>query len=325
MHASDSDPANSLRTLLAQGGYQDVLDRYAILAAGGAPHEPAIAISVAIAATRLGHLDEGESLATEAQSGFRRRADDDGRLRALNLLGAIAYERGDLERAVERWTGALELARALGDGLFVARAANNLAITHHLSARVDIARSLYREAMLAYQRLADRRGLAESNHNLAITCRVDGQTALAANLNIEAVRHAEAVGDPVLLALMLVGRAETHLEQSEDALAEDGLNRAERLCQTANDELDLAEVARVRAELELKRDRPAAALDRAERGRSIAERHGSRLLQGECAAAASQAMNRLGRADEASRYRSEAEGLFRRLGATLYLERLPAA
>ncbi len=314
----DPDLVLTLRELLAQGRYQDVLDRAPV----GGDADPGVTLAVATAATRLGRLSDSQPLAESALATFRARADDDGRLKALNLLGAIMFERGLLTEAADYWGRALELSRAVGDTLFVARVSNNLASVLHMTGRVDEARSGYREALLAYQRLADRRFIAETCHNLAITCRLDGDVAGADDFSADAVRHAEVVGDPVLLALMMTGRAETLLERREFALAAESLDRAERLAREAGDELGGAEAGRVRAELALRHGAPDQAVDLALAARAVAERHGSALLGGECAAIAFRASARLGRAVDAVRFRAEAERVFNDLGATLYVDRL---
>src|SRR5262245_51734454 len=105
-----SNPLENLRALLSQGRYQDVLDRHAAESGEWPAREPSLSLAVATAATRLGRLNEGESLAQTALVEFRWRTDEDGRMRTLNLLGAIAFERGKLGEANAHCRAALELA-----------------------------------------------------------------------------------------------------------------------------------------------------------------------------------------------------------------------
>ena len=317
----DADPVRTLRGLLALGRYQEILDRY-VAEAPAPPSDPGVALAVATAATRLGRLADGAALADRALTTFRARADDDGRMRCLNLLGAIAWERGDLAGAETAWRGALDLARIDADILIAARASNNLASTLHLDGRVPEAQSLYREALLAYQRLADRRGAAETMHNLALTYRQEGDLDGALEAGAEAVRHAELVGDGLLLALMLTGHAETRIGMGELALAEPELERADALARTANDPLGVAEVARVMALRWLELRQPDRALATVEPARAVAVELGSALLEAECAAIASRALRHLGQDQEARRRHTEAGRLFRRLGAARLLEEL---
>jgi tetratricopeptide (TPR) repeat protein len=323
MLTPDADPIRELRALLGAGRYQEILDRY-VADAPAPPNDPGVALAVATAATRLGRLGDGESLADRALVTFRSRADDDGRMRCLNLLGAIAWERGDLPAAARHWQGALELARVDGDTLMVARASNNLASALHLDGRVVEARSLYREALLAYQRLADRRGAAETMHNLALIARQEGDLGGAEEAGAEAVRHAELVSDSLLLALMLTGHAETRIGMGDFALAEPELERAEVLARTANDPLGVAEVSRVRALRWLELRRPELALALVEPAVTVAADLGSMLLEAECAAIAFRALRALDRPDEARDRFRQAEKLFRSLGASRLLAELEA-
>jgi tetratricopeptide (TPR) repeat protein len=315
MTSPGSHPLENLRTLLSEGRFQEVLDRHAAEGEGWPVKEPALSLAVATAATRLGRLADGERLARSALNDFRWRADDDGRMRTLNLLGAIAFERGELDRAVSSWGGVLDLARTFADPLMEARASNNLASVLYLAGRVQEARSLYREALLAYQRLADRRGVAETCHNLAITLREADDLLAAEQQDSEALRHAELVGDPALLALTIAGRAETHVFQGEHALAVEELDRATALYRQANDPVGGAEVDRVRAERLLRLGRLEEALTAAESARAEAERHGSAQLRAETADLAAHLLRRLGRDAEARVRRAEAEEIFQALGA----------
>ena len=58
-----------------------------------------------------------------------------------------------------------------------ARASNNLASLAQLGERPEVALSLYRSALISYQRLGDRRGMAETHHNLGLVFRQLGRPA----------------------------------------------------------------------------------------------------------------------------------------------------
>jgi hypothetical protein len=74
-------------------------------------------------------------------------------------------------------------------------------------------------------------------------------------------------------------------------------------------------VSRLEALLELRQERFDTALARALEARAAAIRLGALQLQGECAALAARAHNRLGRAAEAESSRLEALKIFESLGA----------
>ncbi len=316
------DPAHSLRELVAQGAFQGALALYRRIQDPAVRHRPEVELLAATAATRRGELKLGASLAASALAGFRGRADADGWMRATNLLGAIAFEHGQVEDADRYFGDALRLARDVGDTLVAARASNNLASVAHLRGRPDEALSLYRSALLAYQRLGDRRGAAETYHNLGMTCRQLNEWDEADRATGEAVRHAELVGEPSLMALAVTGRAELDIERGELGIARLALSRADQFSVEGADELGGAEVRRLRALLAMRDGEFPVALREAEEGRTIAERYSSPLLQAECAAVAAGALRELKRLGEAKSRLAEARRLFRSLGAAKLLEDL---
>ena len=316
------DPSRALRELVASGRFQDAMEWHSRVVDPAVQQRPEVQLLAATAATRLGKLGLGVTLAEAALERFRSRADGDGRMRAMNLIGAIAFEQGRLEEAERAFGNALQLARELDDSLMAARASNNLASVAHLRGQADLALSLYRSALLSYQRLGDRRGTAETYHNLGLTFRQLNEWADADSAALQAVRLAEQVGERSLLALAVMGRAETHVERGEPALAGSELDLATRLTVEAGDGIGHAEAGRLRALLALSQGDYESAAQEAESARLRAERLGSLLLQGECAAAAARALQQIGRVADAERRRDEAGRIFRALGAAKLLERL---
>jgi len=316
------DATHQLRELVRAGRFSDALEWYRRIESSPAGRRPDAQLLAATAATRLGEFSAAETLAEQALTQFRARGDADGRMRSLNLLGVIRFERGRLGEAEQSLAEALNLATQLGDSLTAARACNNLASAVHLRGRPDEALGLYRGALLAYQRLGDRRGAAESYHNLGLIYRQLGEWRDAEDATGEALRHAELVGERGLLALATTGRAELLAERAHLALARQELERAGRWAAEAGDEVGSAEVERVRALVAYREGDLAAALHHAEAARATARAFDSAVLAAECAALGALTLRRLGRLSEAEEWRAEAEAGFRSLGALRLLERL---
>jgi tetratricopeptide (TPR) repeat protein len=318
------DPARELRSLVATGRFQEAFDRFQNGGAGLA-REPEAALMAATAATRLGRYGAAISVAESALAQFHARGDRDGRMRALNLLGVIAFERGHLDEAERNLGEALELARELDDSLMAARASNNLASLAQLGEKPEVALSLYRSALVSYQRLGDRRGMAETHHNLGLVFRQMGRLHDARETVEQAVRLADGAADGSLRALTLTGQAELYLGLGEVARARQNATVAQQLAQGTGDEIGAAEAGRLRALVGLEEGDLDLALAEAQAARSTAARHGSALLQGESAAAAARVLRALGRVAEAEVLRAEARGLFERLGAVIWLREFDAA
>lgn len=321
---SFGDSARELRALLAAGRFEEALERFQ---SGGTvlAGDPEAALLAATAATRLGRYGTGVSLAESALVTFRAHGDRDGRMRALNLLGVIAFERGRLPEAERSLGEALELARELDDSLMAARASNNLASVAHLGERPELALSLYRSALISYQRLGDRRGMAETHHNLGLVFRHMGRPQDAQVTVEQAVRLADATGDDSLRALALTGQAELHLQLGEVARARQDATVAHQLAVASSDELGGAEAGRLQALAALAEGDLPFALSAAESARRTSERHGNALLQGESAAAEALVLRALGRRDEAEQMRTDARRLLEQLGASQRLRQFDEA
>lgn len=313
-----ADPLTHLQALLNEGRFREAVAwrRGAEPMLSGRPEGRLMA---ATAAMRAGEVDLSRMDATAALEEFADRADQDGRMRCHNLLGAIAFEQGKMAEARTGFATGLSLAEELGDALVVARASNNLASVAHLHGRAEHALSLYRTALLAYQRLGDRRGAAETYHNLTVTFRDMGLWPDALDAVAEAVRHADMVNEAWLKSLVLAGKAELHLTMGDTDLAAQVLERASALAEKAGDRVGIGEVHRLRAIIALARDDAKAALSEAEAGRAIGSGVGSALLEGECAAAAARACRALGQDEAFLRYKQTAEERFTALGATRFL------
>jgi tetratricopeptide (TPR) repeat protein len=321
---SSDDATGPLRDLMRAGRFTDALAAFRALPSAVTSRRPDAVLLGATAATRLGDLVLAEELADAAHQQFRLRGDADGRLRSLNLLGVIYFERGRMPESERALAEALELANQLGDSLLAARANNNLASALHLRGRPDEALGLYRGALLAYQRLGDRRGAAESYHNLGLIFRQLGDWRNAEDATDNALRHAELVGEQGLLALATTGRAELMVERDQLGQASRELDRAEEWAEGAGDEIGVAEVLRVRALAALRAREYGHAFDRAERARAAALERGTALLAAECAAISALALRAQGRRNEALARKSQAEHGFRALGASVLLEKLAA-
>ena len=275
----------------------------------------------ATAALRRGDVRAASADGDRAADSYWRQGDADGRMRALNLLGAVAFESGALDRAREHFDAALGLARSLGDVLLTARATNNLASVASLRGDSLEALSLYRAALLGYQRLGNRRGAGETCHNLALVFREIGALADAEDAGEQALRHAEVSADSQLLALAVLGRAELDMVRGDLDMARRGIERGRVLMQGAEDEVGALEVVRLDALLAHRegRDHDAAAIAGSGADRALAL--GSRLLEAELAALASLAHRRMGRHELAALRRDQAVAGFRQLGASGLVER----
>lgn len=315
------DTVQPLRELVRDGRFQEALE-WVRAADTEATGRAEVSLLAATAATRLGDFAAGDRMAAQALERFRQRADLDGRMRSLNLIGAIAFEQGRLGDAELAFGESLRAARQTADVAMAARVSNNLASVVHLRGAEEDALERFRSAMLEHQRIGDRRGAAEAYHNLGMAYRQLGAWQLAENAATQAVRHAELVGEAGLIGLVLCGRAELDLDRGDTALARQRIERAAALARSAGDEVGIVEADRLLALTDLQEGKPEPAATRALAAGRRAEELGAALASGECAAVAAIALRQLGRADEAAREYAFARDTFDRLGAARLRERL---
>jgi len=178
-----------------------------------------------IAHSRLGQLDLGQHWAMVAQLRARLLGDRTLEIRALNVCGAIALERGGMDEATYFFTRALEEATQENDMATVGRCGNNLGIIAHMRGDYNRAVDAYTRAIAAYHEAGYHRGAVESQHNLGITYREQGQLDRALQTAEAAVRETERMGDQALQAQALAGLAEIHVARGEPELA---IREAER-------------------------------------------------------------------------------------------------
>ena len=127
-----------------------------------------------IAHSRLGRLEVGQQWAMVAQLRARALKDRMMEVRALNVCGAIALERGGIDEATYFFSRAQEEATDDNDMATVGRCANNLGIIANMQGDFGRAVGAYTRAIAAYQKAGYERGIAESHHNLGISYREPG-------------------------------------------------------------------------------------------------------------------------------------------------------
>lgn len=313
------DTLRDLRLLVGNGRFREAVDFYHGHDDSAWRANPEAQLLTATSATRLGEFEVAAPLALAASERFRVAADRHGRMRANNLLGVVFIEQGRVGEAESYLGEALALAHELADSLMAARAASNLATLAHMGNRIETALSLYRSALVTYQRIGDRQGLIEIYHNFGIVFRQNEQFDQAMEANENALRLAESTADPGLIAPALTGIAEIRLAMGEGALAVREAQRARELAESAGDPLVVAEADRILALAWLSQDNLQEAQDAAGNALRLAVEHRSALLVGEATAAMALVLRAMGRDVEAEARQTQARASFTALGAAGFL------
>jgi tetratricopeptide (TPR) repeat protein len=277
--------------------------------------DPAATLLVAEAELRTGslaaaHARLGPLVAALAPQGNTARY-----RRAVNMLGAAAFELGRLAEAGTHFTTALALGNAGGDPLTIGRATNNLGMMAHLQGKYEEALARYQLAVPAYQRLGFVAGLSETHHNMALALRELGQLELADKQQLRAIEFAREAGDSRLLAMTQVGRAELALRRGEPAVAQAGARLGAAEYAAIADAVGEADALRLLGSASTALGETAAAGVTLVRAAELARTQGSLLIGAEAHEALARLYAALGQWAEAAEAVTEAQRLYQELGA----------
>src|SRR5438445_320441 len=212
-------PLHVAQELADAGRYGELLTYLSARSQEELEQSPMLTLLCGIAHSRLGRLDLGQQWAMVAQLRARMLGDRTLEVRALNVSGAVALERGGIDEASYFFTRAQEQAMQDNDMATVGRCANNLGIIANMQGDYARAVGAYTRAIAAYEQAGFHRGIAESRHNLGITYPEQGRLDHALEAADAAVRDAEWLNDRGFKAQALAGRAEIRLAQGEPELA----------------------------------------------------------------------------------------------------------
>ncbi|MBI4503777.1 MAG: tetratricopeptide repeat protein [Gemmatimonadetes bacterium] len=213
------EPLHEAQALADAGRYAELLGYLEGRSQEELEQSPMLALLCGIGHTRLGRLDLGQQWAMVALSRARVVGDRTLEVRALNVCGAIALERGGINEASHFFTRAQEEAMQDNDMITVGRCANNLGIIANMQGDYGRAVGAYTRAIAAYQKASYDYGVAESQHNLGITYREQGHLDNAMKAADAAVREAERLGNERFKAQAIAGRAEIRMARGEAELA----------------------------------------------------------------------------------------------------------
>ena len=213
------EPLHDAQALADAGRYAELVTYLAARPQTELDQSPMLALLCGIGHSRLGRLDVGRQWARAALSRAQAVGDRTPEVRALNVCGVIALERGGISEATHFFAQAQEEAMQNNDIATVGRVANNLGAIAHLQGDYGSAVGAHTRAIAACQKAGYGRGVAESQHNLAIAYREQGQLDEAMEAADAAVQEAERLGDHQLKAQAIAGRAEIRIARGEADLA----------------------------------------------------------------------------------------------------------
>ena len=250
------------------------------------------------------HLDRGEierasERYREAAERYERMGDLGGVAVAYSNLGNALYDRGDLDAAGELYTDALALYRRVGRR--EGESATGTALGNVALARGELAaaRGHYEEALTAARAVGSKRLEALALNNYGNALAQAGELDAAGERYRASIALCEELGHDRLLAFDLVGLGDLDLARGHLDAARASHRRAYDL-RVENGEALLAEESRVAiGRVDLERGEAAAALDAARAALAVLGERGAPGARLSALALSSRSLHRLGRVGEA--------------------------
>ena len=151
------------------------------------------------------------------------------RLKALQGMGNLAYEQGDLARAQTAFEECLALANGLRDPAPIAVALGSLGNVSRAKGDMENARSLREESLALFRQAGDLRGVALSLANLANVIAAQNENAphqeaaTALALHLESLGLFRSLGDSHSVVMVLNNLADMALQGGEGTAAREYL------------------------------------------------------------------------------------------------------
>ncbi|MEJ2187313.1 MAG: tetratricopeptide repeat protein, partial [Gemmatimonadota bacterium] len=253
-----------VRDLEASNDFRGVVRLLEALPRPDLLRQPELGYHLAYGWRRVGRAADALELAEALDLPVRRRAVPGLERRRLNLEAMLRFEAGDVEWALSLWQQLVEKASADGDHVLLAAAHNNLGVIHTLMGQYSQAIATYARALMAYQRLGDRRGLAQAHQNLGITCREAGLTAESEAHFRDAIAHARSTGSEDVLGRAEEERSLLYMAEGDTQMAEITARRALKRLEREGDLAGVGEALRVMGIVALRERRTADASERLE-------------------------------------------------------------
>lgn len=208
-----------VKSLAASGKFASVLDLLDEESPDGMRRSATLALLYGISKARLGDFASGKEWAGVALERARATADAPVEARALNVLGAVAFENGRIDEAERYFSQGLDAAKQIEDPMTMGRAANNLGVIANLRGDHPRAVASFTRALTSFEQAGSQRGVAETLNNMGISYRDHGDYHEALDHADRAVQAAESVGDPILTGQTWAGVAEVRVRAGDARLA----------------------------------------------------------------------------------------------------------
>jgi predicted ATPase/DNA-binding SARP family transcriptional activator/Tfp pilus assembly protein PilF len=139
--------------------------------------------------------------------------------RVHNILGNVAFDQEEFDRATAEYRLALEMRRRLGDRWGLASVLNNLGLVYHSQGDLALAESTFAESLSLYREIGDAQSAASTLGNLADVALTRRQPKRAGRLYQESLAIRQEIGDRVGVGDALNGLGNVAMQLKDYAVA----------------------------------------------------------------------------------------------------------
>ncbi len=183
-----------------------------------------------------------------------------GQAHAINCLGTVAQQRGELDRAERLFADATSMATRCGDARLLAMIETNRGIVADIRGKSASALAHYLESLRVFESLDDPRGVTQALNNLGLTYAKMGRAREAESAYRRAMSIAHDRGDTLSAAVLHENRAELLLQQGDLTGAVESITIALQIADQRNDGPRRAAALKLRGMLERQSGNPRVAL-----------------------------------------------------------------
>ncbi|HTY08207.1 MAG TPA: tetratricopeptide repeat protein, partial [Candidatus Edwardsbacteria bacterium] len=227
----------------------------------------------------MGRFADAGKVAQDALKRYREQRHRRGQALALNSLGSIHVHRNDYPRAIECFTEALVLARAMGDDGLAGRCYNNLGTSYSAIGKAEAASEQFRKAVAIGRDQGHPKLEAQALNNLALELAGSGDAEGGLDHHQRALRIFQQIGDRRGEAICLNNIGLVYLGRFDFTRARNLFQRSLTISREIANQRDEANTLNNIGAIHLEQGETAAAADVLHEALGLAEQIGVRRIE----------------------------------------------
>jgi CHAT domain-containing protein len=138
---------------------------------------------------------------------------------ALNNIGVIHYNQGDIPLALDYWHKSLKIQEEIGNNIGIADSYNNIGYIHKQQGDIPLALEYWHKSLKIYEEIGNKSGMAISYNNIGVIHKNQGDIPLALEYYHKSLKIREEIGDKSGIANSYNNIGLIHYNQGDIPLA----------------------------------------------------------------------------------------------------------